>query len=192
MTDYVFPGMVALDKATGAVVRNGTGQIYDVTDTSSVTPIVVKDAGSGTTMTWVEIGAAGITPDLLVPDRLTARWSDGTNSFIISSPDGPVQQATQAATAAQTAQVSAAQAATAALAAQAAAEEAAAGGGGGTVDGGGNGSELYWDGTGTEPGRVWPVGHPQEGSAIPLWAVISWAWPAYPTYSLPGDFWDRV
>lgn len=189
MTWYTFDSMIAIDETTNLPAIGAVGYVYALTDTARVTPLPTTDLG-GVSLSTITVGPLGYTPGFQVENLLSVVWKSGTNEQVLLSQEGLLAELAASVTAAQQAQTAATQAKTAALGAQAAAEDAVRTGGGGA--GFGSTVDRWWDGTGVEPDRVFPAGHPAEGSIIPVWMVVTWAQPTYPVHAQPHDIWDET
>lgn len=194
MTWYIYPPMVALDQY-GQPVNDATGQIYAEDDETGTTPLAIRDLNE-LTISSIEINAIYLTQGFQVEDHPEVNWRSGDIVVPLSSPKGMRLAAEAAAAASQSAQIAAAASSAAALAAQAAAEDAAGGPGGSTGGSGvGNLVMIQWDGVGTQPGRIYPVGHDLAGGTIPSppEAYVRWKQPTYPLgVALDGDEYSRT
>lgn len=118
MARYEFPSMVAKDPTMDVTVRDGSGTIYALLDTTFGTPLPVYDR-YGSVKSTVNTTNEGQTEEFYVDNYPVVWWKSGSWAFLISSYTGMLA-------AVQASEASALSAADAALAAQAAAEAALA------------------------------------------------------------------
>lgn len=191
MAWYTYDPMVALDR-TGTPLRSGHGKIYARNDTTFATPLAITGlSGEPLSENEVDINELGLT-EAFRAEAPYVTWKSGDFLVTLSSHEGMLEEATAARQAAQAAQNASQQAAAAAATSAVAAEAAAnaAGGGGSSSAVGGDYTMPVWNGTGAEPLRKYPSGHPNAGQDIPNWVHVTWRQPTAPLNGIGGDSWE--
>jgi hypothetical protein len=94
MTEFVYAPLPAVDPTTSTVVRNTTGQLYAVTDTTFATPLAFRDL-SGVPQAVLRVGPLGITDEFRIDDQPEVLWKSGDYVIHLWSPQGVLDAVTQ-------------------------------------------------------------------------------------------------
>lgn len=83
-----FKGKPAIDPATNLLVKDGSGQVYAVTDTSFASPLEVTDT-AGLPLATISTGPLGIHQDFdTVDQHLEVVWKSGPYTVTLESSEG--------------------------------------------------------------------------------------------------------
>lgn len=193
MATFDFEPHLAIDESGNQAI-NSVAQVYSYTDTTFATPLEITDLAGVVIPTFVSTDL-GVFPPFQTIDEPLVRLVSGPYIATLASVGGLRDEAVAARLASEAAQLAAQDAATRAEAAQAAAEDARDG----TVGGGSGVGNIiampFWDGTGSQPARVYPVGHALAGLDIPdaPEVFVQWCQATFPTgVSQEGDRLLRV
>jgi hypothetical protein len=113
VAEFWFEPVVAKDSDSDAIAYGTSGQVFDPEDTGFENPLTVTLL-SGSQTDTLSIGALGVTPEFMVPDKPRVVFKSGQFEFSLVSFDSMEAATRQAAADSQASRQAAEQAATAA------------------------------------------------------------------------------
>lgn len=157
-TTYTYRPQAAVGE-NGELTRDGSGQLFAITDTAFATPLVARDI-AGANKTVIGLSGIGQTETFLIDDHPELWWKSGSTIVHLFSVTGIISAVDAALAAVQASASAALSAAASAETSRIAAEDAVLGGGGG------GGGAVTWGSILQKPSSFIPTAHTHGVAAI--------------------------